>query len=241
VGRAEDEKVADQTGGVRRDGFRPEFLDFQRGIRVGHLEPHERITQILKLSLEKRYRQHFVTDRWGRGVYWQWICFLPKANRQVKPISSKINFGCAKFFIMIDRGEPAFKTGMQVERGFIATAKYPECCLREDWDWHRLLTAVEGSEPFWKELGRLAEEGFQMQAGSWDKPTGYSASNFPSRDELLQALNSIPPGEWGGFQLYYSMPPAEVGASTGVDLIEAILAVFAEVTPAMNACMELRV
>ena len=29
-------------------GFRPELLDFKRGIHVGNLEPHERITKILK-------------------------------------------------------------------------------------------------------------------------------------------------------------------------------------------------
>ena len=56
---------------TRLDGFRPEFLDFQKGIRVGHLEPHQRITQILKLSLQTLYREDFVIDRWGRGVYWQ--------------------------------------------------------------------------------------------------------------------------------------------------------------------------
>ena len=44
-------------------GFRPEFLDFRRGIRVGNLEDHERITRILKLALEARYRQAFVTER----------------------------------------------------------------------------------------------------------------------------------------------------------------------------------
>ena len=27
-------------------GFKPEYLDFARGIRVGNLEPHERITRI---------------------------------------------------------------------------------------------------------------------------------------------------------------------------------------------------
>jgi hypothetical protein len=45
--------------------FRPEFLDFQRGIHVGNLNDHERITRILKLALEARYGQPFVTERWG--------------------------------------------------------------------------------------------------------------------------------------------------------------------------------
>jgi hypothetical protein len=53
------------------EAFRPEWIDFERGIRVGNIEPHERITQILKFGLEKRHGVKFVTDRWGRGVYWQ--------------------------------------------------------------------------------------------------------------------------------------------------------------------------
>ena len=36
-------------------GFRPEFLDVDRGIRVGTLEPHERITRILEAALEAQY------------------------------------------------------------------------------------------------------------------------------------------------------------------------------------------
>jgi len=62
-------------------GFRPEFLDFQRGIRVGNLEDNERITRILKLALESRYGQPFVTERWSRGVHWQWIGYLPLEPR----------------------------------------------------------------------------------------------------------------------------------------------------------------
>ena len=67
------------------EAFRREWIDFERGIRVGNLEPHERITQILKFHLEQRYQTSFVMDRWGRGVYWQWICWLPRANREAKP------------------------------------------------------------------------------------------------------------------------------------------------------------
>jgi len=56
--------------------FRPDCLDFRRGIHVGNLEDNERITRILKLALESGYAQPFVTERWGRGVCWQWIGYL---------------------------------------------------------------------------------------------------------------------------------------------------------------------
>jgi hypothetical protein len=100
-------------------GFRPDLLDFKRGIHVGNLEENERITRILKLALEARYGQPFVTERWGRGVYWRWIGFLARANREAKPISSKVSFGCAKYFISLDPEESTFKCGMQVERGYL--------------------------------------------------------------------------------------------------------------------------
>ena len=53
------------------EAFKPEWIDFEKGFRVGNLEPHGRITQILKYRREARYGAKFVTDRWGRGVYWQ--------------------------------------------------------------------------------------------------------------------------------------------------------------------------
>jgi hypothetical protein len=222
-------------------GFRTEFLDFQRGIQVGHLEPHQRITQILKLSLEENYRQPFVTDRWGRGVYWQWICFLPKANRAAKPISSHVNFGCSKFFVMIDRDQNIFKSGFQVERGFIRAPKdYRDCQLRNDWDWHRLIRALEVKSGFYEQLRRLVQtEGFRVHGGSWDVPSEYIRSNFPSRRQLLRCLNRAQQKHWSGFQVYYPMTAEEVQSSTGADLVEAVLAVFREVTPLMNQCMQI--
>ena len=111
-------KLADGAGELPTgEAFRPEWIDFDHGIRVGNLEPHERITQILKFQLEQRHQTRFITDRWGRGVYWQWICWLPRANREVKPVSHAVNFGCAKFFISADSEGRVFKSGLQIERG----------------------------------------------------------------------------------------------------------------------------
>src|SRR5713226_9153012 len=158
-------------------GFRPEYLDFQRGIRIGNLEDHERITRILKLALESRCRQPFVTERWGRGVYWQWIGYLPRANREAKPLSAGVRFGCSKFFLMIDTAERLFKCGMQVERGYVrAPRESRQCELRRDWDWHRLLRALRPGGPLESEIKRLVlREGFRIHAGSWETE---ALSNF---------------------------------------------------------------
>jgi hypothetical protein len=224
-------------------GFRPEFLDFRRGIRVGNLEDHERITRVLKLALEARYQQPFVTERWGRGVYWQWIAYLPRANRAAKPLSSHVSFGCSKFFIEVDTEDKLFKCGLQIERGYLkAPREYRECQLVSDWDWHRLLAALKPRSTMEHELRRLiCREGFMLHAGSWEAgPAPFSKAHFPAMPGLRKFLATAPGNHWAGFQLYYPMPESDVRSTTGLDLVESMLAVFREVTPAMNLCMQIQ-
>lgn len=223
--------------------FRPEFLDFGRGIRVGHLEDNERITRILKLELECRYRQPFVTERWGRGVYWQWIGYLPKANRTAKPISAFVSFGCSKFFLSVDTDDRFFECGLQIERGFLhAPPEYRNCELQSDWDWHRLLESLKRRSLMESEIRRLVRrEGFRLHAGSWEGTSGdFGRTDLPDVRELRRFLQAAPGNHWAGFQLYYPMPESEVRSTTGLDLIESMLAIFDEVTPAMNLCMQIQ-
>lgn len=223
-------------------GFRPEFLDFRRGIHVGNLEDNQRITRILKLGIEARYRQPFVTERWGRGVYWQWIGYLPRANREAKPLSKRISFGCAKFFLSVDTDEELFKCGVQVERGYLrAPRDFPACKLERDWDWHRLMGALKPGGRMEKELKRLVtREGFRIRAGNWGgNPVYFSKPNFPGIAGVVQALKNAHANEWAGFQLFYAMDEKEVLRSTGCDLVDSMMAVFAEVTPVTNLCMQI--
>ncbi len=222
------------------EAFRTEWIDFTNGIRVGNLEPHERITQILKYHLESAYGTPFVTDRWGRGVYWQWICWLPKANRLAKPLSSKINFGCAKFFISTDRERRIYQCGLQIERGYV---EGPEpiagCLLKDDWDWHRLMNGCAAGTALDVELLRLVRrEGFTIEAGDWDKNAVFTKSNFTSSSQINSALRKAPKKKWAGFQLYYPMPERELRSCTGYEFVMATRGVFSEVVPAMNACMQ---
>jgi len=224
-------------------GFKPEFLDFQRGIRVGNLQDNERITRILKLELESRYQQDFVTERWGRGVFWQWIGYLPRANRSAKPISGNVSFGCSKFFIMVDTDDRLFKCGIQVERGYLNPPKeYPQCRLQSDWDWHRLVAALKPSGSMERELKRLVmREGFKIYAGSWEtEVSDITKSNYPGARRIRSLLQSAPGDRWAGFQAYYPFAEDEVRSMTGLDLVESMLAVFNEVTPVMNLCMQIQ-
>lgn len=223
-------------------GFRPEFLDFDRGIHVGNLEEHERITRILKQALEARYGQPFVTERWGRGVYWHWIGFLPRANRSAKPISSDVSFGCSKFFLLVDTDERAVKFGLQVERGYQkAPRDHRRFELQPDWDWNRLIAALKPRSALAKELERLVRrEGFLLHAGSWEgQPLLFSSTDYPGPLKLRRALETAPRNRWAGFQVYYRMSVSDVRTSSGIDLVESMLAAYSEVVPAMNPCMQI--
>ena len=223
-------------------GFQPEYLDFQKGIHVGNLSDNQRITRILKLALEARYQESFVTERFGRGVYWQWIGFLVRANRAAKPISSKVSFGCSKFFLTIDSDEQLFKCGFSVERGMIqAPSDFQKIQLKPDWDWHRLLKSLKSGGEMEVELKRLvSREGFRVDAGNWDNRQVINRNKFPSMTALKKTLEAAPAAEWAGFQVYYPMPEDEVKNSSGVDLIESMMAIFDEVIPAMNLCMQIQ-
>ncbi len=225
-------------------GFRPEFLDFQRGIRVGNLKDNERITRILKLALEAGCGEPFVTERWGRGVFWQWIGYLPRANRTAMPLSSHVSFGCSKFFVAVDTEERVFQCGMQVERGYVrAPREYRQCQLASDWDWHRLVRQLRPGTPMENQLRRLIlREGFLGHAGSWEQePCRITRKDFPTTTRLRKTLDSASPRHWAGFQVYYPFAEEEIVTSTGPDLVEAMLAVFREVTPVMNLCMHTRI
>ena len=222
------------------EAFRPEWIDFEHGIRVGNLEPHERITQILKFHLERTYATPFVTDRWGRGVYWQWICWLPRANREAKPLSHDVNFGCAKLFISADQAQGVFKSGLQIERGYAdGPEPYPGCLLKRDWDWHRLVKQCAAGTAVDREMYRLLhKDGFALEVGDWEHNATFTAANFESARQVRAAVRRCPTQQWVGFQLYYPMPAQEVRQCTGLELVRAICGVFREVAPVMNACMQ---
>ena len=237
---ARTEKPAEElpTG----EAFKPEWIDFERGIRVGNLEPHERITRILKYRLETTYGTGFVTDRWGRGVYWQWICWLPRTDREAKPVSADTNFGCAKLFISVHRREKVFQCGLQVERGFVSgRPDIPGILLRDDWDWHRLMRQCAKGTPLDAEMRRLVlREGFTARLEGEEVDSAFTAKSFTSARQIRKAAGRCRPDGWAGFQLYYPMPEAEVRGSSGYELVQGIFGAFAEVIEAMNLCMQIK-
>jgi hypothetical protein len=225
-----------------RPAFKREFLDFERGIRMGNLEPHERITQIIKYHLVNRYGQDFIIDKWGRGAYWQWICWIVRANRDSKPLSGGLSFSCAKFFISLDRDGRQLQSGLQIERATVRRASGPadDVCLADDWDFHRLVKGLTRGTPLEAELRRLLTvEGFTAHVGG----THSGESTFRGRRwggvaAIRRACRTIPDDAWGWFQLYYRIPEKELDEMSGSEIVAAILAIFDEVTGAMNVVMQ---
>ena len=152
-----------------RPDFRTEFLDFDRGgIRMGNIEPNQRITQIIKAALEDRYQTPFVIDKWGRGVYWMWICWLARESRAAKPWSNKVNFGCAKFYISIDADDQTFEAGLQIERAPLERAKARQSDhgvrVNDDWDFNTLLRGWRKGTVIHTQVSRLvSQDGFTVR------------------------------------------------------------------------------
>ena len=216
--------------------FRTEWIDAAQGIRVGNIEPHERITQILKSWLQARHAQPFVIDKWGRGAYWKWICWVPRKNREAKPISGSGNWCSAKFYISAFGRSEQFSCGMQVERGPTAgPARFPGCLLQDDWDWHRLMRQLrKGSKLDTQMAQLLRKDGFE----AWIGDTTFTGKNYKSAGQLKRTLRKVADNEWAGFQLYYPMAYDEVHKMTGPEFVEAVCAVFRELTEAMDCVLE---
>jgi hypothetical protein len=222
------------------DAFDSAWIDFENGIRVGNLEPEERITRILKHHLESLHGVPFVTDRWGRGVFWQWICWVPRPNRDAKPVSHDANWGSAKYYITIDRQRREFAAGMTVERGYVEGPEARRSWgLREDWDWHRLLARCRKGGPLDVELARLLrEEGFVASLSGGAGTVRWDAAAWTSALAVRRAAARCPAREWAGFNLFYPMSEEEVRATPGPDLVRAVKGACAQLVPAMNLCLD---
>ncbi len=217
--------------------FHREYLDFERGIRIGRLEPEQRLTRLLKFALESAFGEPFVTVRWGRGLYWQWMGFFPRSQRQ-----KKASFGCAKYFVALDRDERVLEAGMQVERGYvIPPPEFPECQLQANWDWHRLIAQLTHSREMARALTQLVRrDGFHIFVGSWAEGREFTEKNFTGPAALLREIARAPARQWCGVQLFYPMSEAEVRTMDGREILEALLAIFSEVTPLLQTCWEIR-
>ena len=79
---------------------------------------------------------------------------------------------------------------------------------------------------------------FRARTGTWEEPVKFDAGNLPGMAGIRKTLEAAAKNRWAGFQVFYAMTEKDVRVSNGTDLIESMLAVFDEVTPLMNLCMQ---
>ena len=78
-----------------------------------------------------------------------------------------------------------------------------------------------------------------MQAGGWRSDLfRYCKSNLPPVSRLRAGLEQAPGNGWAGFLLYFPMDEETVRGTSGTDLVESMLAIYEEVTPAMRLCIQ---
>ena len=190
---------------------------------------NERITRILKLALEARYGQPFVTERWGRGVYWQWIGYLAPRQSPAKPISSDVSFGCSKFSCRWIPG-----TGREVRAADRARLRESPAPIPRPFRVAAglgLAPAAGGAQaPERDGAGTQAacvvKVSCCMPAVGEEEPVRIFGSELPRRRELREALEGAPGTHWAGFQIFYPMNESEVQNATGLELVESVLAVI---------------
>jgi hypothetical protein len=173
-------------------------------------------------------------------VYWQWICWVPRPNRDAKPVSHDANWGSAKFYITVDRDRRVFEPGFTVERGYASGPESRKAWgLKEDWDWHRLVRRCTRGGALDAELRRLVKgEGFVVSVAGGAGAVRLDARGWSSALQVRNAARKCPDREWAGVSVYYPMPEAEVRACSGYELVKAIEGVFAQLVPAMNRCLQ---
>ncbi len=125
---------------------------------------------------------------------------------------------------------------MQIERApRRGAAEEGEITLEKDWDWHVLLRELRG-EKLRRILARLLREGFRIRGGAFEALVEYDRRTWDA-GLCRRRLQRFAPRAWGGFQLFWPMTEREVRATSGPELVDAMMAVFDEVAPALDPCL----
>ncbi len=218
--------------------FQTNWIDMDRGIRVGHLEEDERITWILKQRLKESFGERFLIDRWGRGVYWQYVWFVPEGNWRAKNIGGSGHFASAKYFISVDQDRRVFQAGLFLESGHQKDSD-PRFVRTRQWDWPRFTRRLARDTQFRLALSRLIrKDGFELAVGFGEDRVIFDSARFRGPGSILSEIRRRPAGGWTVVSLYYPMLEDELQRTRGPAVVDATMAVFNELLPIMNGCLK---
>jgi hypothetical protein len=217
--------------------FNTQWIDFKKGIRVGHLEEDQRITQILKKRLLKLFNEDFLIDHWGRGLFWSYIWFCPRKNLKAKNFKGPGQFPSAKYFIGVDSNRRLFVAGFYVESGYNESEE-PRYQRNSDWDWNRFVVKLKKDSVFQKEVQRLMfEEDFELAIGFEENLKIFDKQNFKDLEPVCDEINKRLNEDWVVVQIYYPLSEKELKSMNGAELIQAIMGIWSESAGLMNACL----
>ena len=69
----------------------------------------------------------------------------------------------------------------------------------------------------------VLREGFTVSVTSSPTPRVLTRESFESAAQVHQAARKAPGDEWAAFDIFYPMPESELRASTGHEIVTAIL------------------
>jgi len=104
------------------------------------------------------------------------------AEPRGQALSRGANWCSAKLYITVDRKSMSFEPGMTVERGYLAgpDARKP-WGLKDDRDWHRLMSQCRTGSPLDAEIARLlGREGFVAAVLGGDGATRFDGGSWTS-------------------------------------------------------------
>lgn len=221
------------------DAFRTEWINVKKGIRVGHLEPEQRLTQILKARLLNIFSEDFLVDHWGRGLYWTYIWFCPRSNLKAKNFHGPGQFPSAKFFVGVDVEEEKFVSGLYVESGYNHSDE-PRYMRGPDWDWNRFLDRLRHDGAFRNELERLVlKEAFAITIGFLDETRTFEKESYEGIQPVLGEIENRMREDWVVVQIYYPFTEKELKAMDGRQIVDAVMGTWHELLPAANGCLQM--
>ncbi|MDP3981306.1 MAG: hypothetical protein Q8Q33_07840, partial [Chlamydiota bacterium] len=183
--------------------FQPSFIDFKKGIRVGHLDENARLSRILKNALHEIFGEVFLVDRWGRGVYWEYIWFTPQRSWKKKNIKGRGHFESAKFFVGLDSKLKEFRAGIHIESGYTRSVEEPRYQRNDQWDWNRMMKTLKGNTHLHAILKQLInEEQFRLQIGFSEDRSIYDCWDGPKN--ILKEIQKRLCENWVVVQFFHA-------------------------------------
>jgi len=162
-------------------GFKPEYLDCTRGIRVGNLEDHQRITRISKQASRRATAKTSSPNGGDAASSGSGSAPQPCQSRGQAQVERRK----LRVLEVLHHGRHRirrFKCGMQWSAATCARRRGTAVPASVRLDWHRLVSAIQPRSVTYRDLQRLLADEFEgRQAAGRSRECSGSAYPAPRR------------------------------------------------------------